>query len=35
MRRLYAGIDRHANTSVLVVIDEDDRSRFQQRLPDE
>jgi transposase len=33
--RLYAGIDLHANTSVLVVIDEDDRSRFQKRLHNE
>ena len=33
--RLYAGIDLHANNSVLVVIDEDDRILYQKRLHNE
>jgi transposase len=30
--RLYAGIDLHANNSVVVIIDEDDRMLYQKRL---
>ena len=33
--KLYAGIDLHANNSVVVVIDEDDRILYQKRLPNE
>ena len=30
--KLYGGIDLHANNSVVVVIDEEDRSLYQKRL---
>jgi transposase len=33
--KLYAGIDLHANNSVVVVIDEDDRILYQKRLHNE
>ena len=33
--KLYAGIDLHANNSVVVVIDEDDRILYQKRLRNE
>src|SRR5215210_5060382 len=33
MTQLYAGIDLHSNNSVLVVLDEQDRMIYQQRLP--
>ena len=33
--RLYAGIDLHANNSVVVVIDEEDRILYQKRLRNE
>jgi hypothetical protein len=33
--RLHAGIDLHANNSVVVVIDEDDRILYQKRLHNE
>jgi transposase len=33
--QLYAGSELHANNHVLVVIDEDDRMRYQKRLHDE
>ena len=32
MMKLYAGIDLHANNSVVVVIDEADRVVYQKRL---
>jgi len=33
--KLYAGIDLHANNSVVVVIDEDDRILYQKRVHNE
>ena len=33
--KLYAGIDLHANNSVVVVIDEEDRILYQKRLRNE
>jgi hypothetical protein len=33
--RLYAGIDLHANNSVVVIIDEDDRMLYHKRLHNE
>ena len=30
---LYCGIDLHANNSVVAIIDEQDRIRFEKRLP--
>ena len=33
--KLYAGIDLHANNSVVVVIDEEDRILYQKRLHNE
>ena len=33
--KLYAGIDLHANNSVVVVIDEEDRVLYQKRLRNE
>ena len=32
---LYAGIDLHANNSVVVIIDEEDRILYQKRLRNE
>jgi transposase len=33
--KLYAGIDLHSNNSMLAIIDEEDRVKFQKRLPNE
>ena len=33
--RLYAGIDLHANNHVVAIIDDDDRTLYQKRLPNE
>ncbi|GJL53071.1 MAG: hypothetical protein NPIRA02_02030 [Nitrospirales bacterium] len=35
MNPLYGGIDLHANNSVLVLIDEQDQSVFDKRLPND
>ena len=35
MMKLYAAIDLHSNNSVLVIIDEQDRIKFERRLPNE
>jgi len=32
---LYCGIDLHANNSVIAVLDEQDKARYEQRLPNE
>src|SRR3989338_7966484 len=33
--KLYAAIDLHSNNSVLAVLDEQDRSLFERRLPND
>jgi transposase len=33
--KLYARIDLHSNNSMLVIINEEDRVKFQKRLPNE
>ena len=35
MKKLYGGIDLHANNSVVVVLDEEDQVWYQKRLPNE
>lgn len=33
--RLYVGIDLHSNNSVLVILDERDRTLYERRLPND
>ena len=35
MMKLYGAIDLHSNNSVLVLIDRQDKVRFQKRLPND
>ena len=32
---LHCGIDLHANNSVVAVVDDQDKARFEKRLPNE
>ncbi len=32
---LYCGIDLHSNNSVVSIIDDDDRVRYEKRLPND